>query len=248
MFRIHLCIALFLMAGLISAAQTGKDAQDQSGKKQQATITKVDAKKGTVTVRMKDKSGKEVERVFKLTGDIRYFDSTGKAVAVDFFQSGDDVLVVEAEGRLRELHRGQGSQGFLRAAAEINMTEMKLGQLAQDRASAPAIKKLGERLVTDHAKMNKDLTQLAKSHDVTLPEKLDKMHQKLVDQLQNLKGTEFDKAFAKDMVAGHEKAIHRFESEAKNGQDSEVKAWAERWLPALRAHLELAKTAATEVK
>ena len=68
----------------------------------------MDAKAGTVTVKMKDpdsKDGKEVEKTFKLTGEIRYFDSTGKAIAIDEFQSGNDVLVLEAEGKLKELRK-----------------------------------------------------------------------------------------------------------------------------------------------
>ena len=62
----------------------------------------------------------------------------------------------------------------------------------------------------------------------------------LCDQLSKLKGAGFDRAYSRDMVSGHEKAIERFEAEAKNGQDPAVKAWAEKWLPTLREHLKVA--------
>lgn len=58
-----------------------------------------------------------------------------------------------------------------------------------------------------------------------------KQHQDLLDQLSKLKGIEFDRAYAKDMVTDHEKAIEQFEIEAKKGKDSDMKAWAEKWLP-----------------
>src|SRR5579871_630611 len=75
--------------------QTNQGTNNQVKDGQRAKITNVDAKNGTVTVQMKDASGKESTRQFKLTEDIRYFDSTGKAVAIDLFRSGDEVLVVE---------------------------------------------------------------------------------------------------------------------------------------------------------
>ena len=82
------------------------------GKGKEATITKVDPKAHTVTVKMKDKSGKDTEKTFKLTEEVRYADSTGKAVAVDVFRSGDYVLVVEEGGRLKELRKNdKGSSG-----------------------------------------------------------------------------------------------------------------------------------------
>jgi len=251
MLRASLSVAVILsLTAMTANAQqdTGKAGQGQqpAGKGMHATITKVDAKNLTVTVRMKDKDGKEAEKTFKLTDDIRYFDSTGKAVAIDVFREGDLVLVVEAEGRLRELH-AHGDRHFLLMAAETDLTEMKLGQLAMERGS-PVIKKYGERISSDHAKMNQSLLQLAKTHGMTLPDKLDKKHQELFDELSKLKGAEFDRAFAKDMISGHEKVIMKFEAAAKNSRDPQLKAWAEQWLPVLRDHLKLAREAASEIK
>ncbi|HVS38341.1 MAG TPA: hypothetical protein VMS17_22475 [Gemmataceae bacterium] len=71
----------------------------------EATITNVDAKKGTITVKMKDKDGKDVEKMFALTEDARFFDSTGKVAALDVFRSGNDVLIVEEEGKLKQIQQ-----------------------------------------------------------------------------------------------------------------------------------------------
>lgn len=70
-----------------------------------AKITKVDAKKGTVTVRMKDEKGKEVEKTFYLTEDAEYVDSTGAVATIDVFESGDDVLIIESDGKIDELNK-----------------------------------------------------------------------------------------------------------------------------------------------
>lgn len=101
MLRSLLCVALaFFLVGTVRA-------DDQNTKKDQkkATITKVDPQKQTITVRMKNDEGKDVDKTFTLTEDVRMFDDTGKVVAIDFFQSGNDVLVIEREGKLVELKK-----------------------------------------------------------------------------------------------------------------------------------------------
>ena len=107
-------VVLFLCVGLAVAAdkndtKTTKDTKDTKSAKdkkgQKATITKVDRKNRTITVRMPGKDGKAETRTFRLTEEVRMLDSTGRAVAIDVFQSGDEVLVFEAEGKLKELHK-----------------------------------------------------------------------------------------------------------------------------------------------
>ena len=71
----------------------------------QPTITKVDARRGTVTVKMEDKNGMDVEKLFQLTEDVEYLDSTGRVATLDVFQCGDEVLIIEMEGKLKELKR-----------------------------------------------------------------------------------------------------------------------------------------------
>lgn len=102
-------LGLTLCLAVAAGGQKGADKKDtgkkDSDKGQEATITKVDPKAHTLTVKMKGKDGKETERTFKLTEEVRYADSTGKVVAVDVFKSGDYVLVVEADGKLKELRQ-----------------------------------------------------------------------------------------------------------------------------------------------
>jgi len=93
-----------------------KNTGDKAGHKgKEATITKVDQKNGTITVKMKGKDGKETEKTFKLAETVRYVDSAGNVAAADVFKSGDYVLVVEAEGKVKEVRQakpgGSGSSG-----------------------------------------------------------------------------------------------------------------------------------------
>lgn len=70
-----------------------------------ATITKMDAKKRMVSVKMKDKEGKDADKTFYLTEDAEYFDSTGKVAVIEVFQSGDEVLIIENDGKIKEMKK-----------------------------------------------------------------------------------------------------------------------------------------------
>ncbi len=118
MLRTSLCsvaVLVLCLGTLLGSNKDNKQGKDKhKGHHRQATITKVDPEHHTVTVRMKNKQGKEEERTFRLAEDIRYLDSTGRVAAVDVFRSGDEVLVVEREGRLVEMkqhHKGRNAGG-----------------------------------------------------------------------------------------------------------------------------------------
>lgn len=100
---------LFLIAGVMVAQDKDKKKDDKTtDHKSNATITKVDSKKGTITVKMKDQTGKEVEKTFELTGEVMLYDDNGKTIRVadiDIFRSGDQVLLVEREGKLKEVRK-----------------------------------------------------------------------------------------------------------------------------------------------
>jgi len=101
--------AFLLSAGLLVAAENKAGSENQknndAAKPSEAQIVKVDHKNGSITVKMKDAQGKEVEKTFQLTRDVRMIDETGKVMAIDVFEAGDDALVIEREGRLAELRR-----------------------------------------------------------------------------------------------------------------------------------------------
>ena len=137
--------------------------------------------------------------------------------------------------------KASSDKEFMMEAAQGGMLEVKLGQIAKEQGSSDAVKRFGERMVTDHSKANKRLTALAAKKGVALPQALDRKHQSMLDQLAKLKGEEFDRSYADQMVKDHEQDIAEFEAEAKNGQDADVKAWAAQTLPTLREHLALAK-------
>jgi hypothetical protein len=78
MLRTLICTLVVAALCLSASAAGTKDKKDE--KMTKATITKVDAKKGTITVKMTDDKGTTTEKMFELTGEVLMFDDNGKAI------------------------------------------------------------------------------------------------------------------------------------------------------------------------
>jgi putative membrane protein len=132
-------------------------------------------------------------------------------------------------------------ENFAKKAAQGGMAEVKLGQLAEERGSNPAVKNFGRRMVQDHSKANEQLKSATSKESTPLPNELDKSDQATYDRLSKLSGDAFDRAYARDMVKDHTKDVSEFQKEAKNGQDEAIKNFAAQTLPTLQNHLDQAR-------
>jgi putative membrane protein len=134
------------------------------------------------------------------------------------------------------------AHSFMAKAAQANMAEVELGQLAASKAQSDDVKKYGQHMVDDHGKANQELKDLAQQEGATLPTYTDKAHQAAKARLEKLSGDAFDRAFAQQMVKDHQAAVAMFRTQANTGKDPEVKAWAAKMLPNLEDHLKQART------
>jgi putative membrane protein len=134
---------------------------------------------------------------------------------------------------------------FVKEANQISLAEIQLGKLAQQKSVNAAIKKYGEKLAQDHTRMNEELGALARKKNITLSKELDSSERQHVDRMSKMSGSEFERAFTKHMIDGHEKAIEKFEMAKKNGRDPDVRAWAEKRIETLKEHLEAARSTLT---
>jgi putative membrane protein len=127
---------------------------------------------------------------------------------------------------------------FLVNAAEINLEEIQLAQLAQQKGSVAHVKELGKMMEDAHTRSQSDLVELAKTKNVSIPTTLTDDNRKAYNGLNEKSGKDFDKAYADRMVNGHKDTIEIFEDASVDAQDSEIKNWATAKLPELRKHLD----------
>jgi putative membrane protein len=131
---------------------------------------------------------------------------------------------------------------FVKEAATSDMFEIKSSQLAQERGNA-AEKSFAATMITDHQKTTDDIKAMVARGDLKaqLPTSLDSSHQSKLEKLQSLKGADFSSRYDADQVSGHKDAVSLFERYAKEGDDPKLKEWANKLLPTLRHHLEMAQ-------
>ncbi len=130
-----------------------------------------------------------------------------------------------------------GDLAFLNDAAPGGMAEIALGRLAVERTVNPEVKRFAERVIADHSKAGEELQQLAQRKQVTLPADVNPRHKEVLAQLSQLNGAAFDREYVNAMIANHVKDVTAFESVAKGAVDADVKDFATKTLPTLKAHL-----------
>lgn len=128
-------------------------------------------------------------------------------------------------------------QSFVDFAAQTDMTEAHLGQMAQDQAAKQDVKSYAQMLTTDHTNDYNELTAAATKAGDTVPKGIDAANNRMIKPFEKLKGATFDRRFLHAMVAGHEKAIAKYKAEIEHGDNPDIKTYAQQALPTLEKHL-----------
>lgn len=130
----------------------------------------------------------------------------------------------------------------IRTLAEVNMAEVKAGEMAKDKAESEKVKKFAEHMVEDHGKALERVKDVADAKDVEVPDEPSRKHQAAAKKLEKLDGAEFDRQYMAQMVKDHEEALKQARRAAKEAKDPEVKAAAEQQAKSIQQHLDQAKS------
>jgi putative membrane protein len=133
------------------------------------------------------------------------------------------------------------SSSFLMKAANSGMAEVKLAQLAQQKATMQAVKNFAAMLEKDHTAANEQVKTLASQRNVTLPSAPSDDKQKMYNDMEKMSGKAFDKEYISMMIKSHNDGIKLFEDTRSNASDVDVKNFADKTLPTLKMHLDSAK-------
>lgn len=132
-------------------------------------------------------------------------------------------------------------EAFVRLAAHGGLAEIKLGKLAMDQGSNEEVKAFGTRMVAEHTRAGDELKEAAKEERIALPTDLSAKDQATYDRLSKLSGTDFDQAYAQDMVKDHQQDLRDFQREANHGNNDVIRGFASETVPVIQQHLDRAK-------
>jgi len=153
-----------------------------------------------------------------------------------------------AVAQVADSTRTESPQDFVFKASAAGLAEVNLGSLGVSNASAIDVKKFAEMMVEDHTKANKELLALGDKKRLQAAPRMDGEHERAAAALAQLKGGAFDREFMAGMVKDHKEAVALFERQAKDGKDEDIKSWADKTLPTLRHHLEMAQDISGRLK
>lgn len=153
-------------------------------------------------------------------------------------------------GRAAALDADQGDVGLVAKVHEAHQQEIKMGQLATDKATAPRVKAYARMVVADHKALDRQLMTYARKKG--LDTKLEQvtanaaageakpgpdMHARLRGET----GREFDQDFMASMVDEHDRAVEMVRSARDSATDPELRRIFDGALPKLTKHRKAAQ-------
>jgi len=141
----------------------------------------------------------------------------------------------------QQLNARMSTPMFVRDATAGNRFEIQSGQLALSRSHAQGVRSFARRLITDHRAAARDMRAAIKSGGLKAPpDRLDAQHLRMLSEIRNARASAFDRTFIEAQVDAHQKAIALHRNYARNGQNAQLRQFAQNVLPALREHLDIA--------
>lgn len=140
------------------------------------------------------------------------------------------------------------NEDFVKTASEAGLMEVNFAELALRQADKADVKAFAQMMVDDHTKINGELLKLANKDQFTPAAKMNAKDQEEFSKLSKMKGADFDRAYVHNQLEAHEGAVALFKSEAKDGKNADLKAFAEKTLPTLEHHLDMVQKLTGEEK
>jgi putative membrane protein len=135
----------------------------------------------------------------------------------------------------------EADQKFLDTVRNANTYGVESSKLALKSSNNDQIKAFANVMIKDHSGANEAVGKLAESLGTKLPTELNPQFSKMLNELKDKSGDEFDKAYAKAHLQLHITAVNLFDKTSKEGDNPQVKKFAATVLPTLQHHLVMAK-------
>ena len=136
---------------------------------------------------------------------------------------------------------------FIRQATTGNLLEVRLGELAEDRASGSQVKTFGDRMADDHEDMQERWEKLVSRNALRIRPALGPTEEGEVTRLSGLSGSAFDRAYMTTMIRQHENDVATFQQLAQSARSEDVRKLASGDLGTIQQHLTMARQVGGQV-
>jgi putative membrane protein len=111
---------------------------------------------------------------------------------------------------------------------------VQLGHIAAKQAGDELIRELALRTVEDYEKAGLDIVRIAARRKLPVPDSLDEEHLRVIEEMREKSGSDFDAAYATRIKSNQPKAIMLFQR-GQRIKDPEISALASRALSMIEA-------------
>lgn len=129
---------------------------------------------------------------------------------------------------------------FMTEATKGGLTEIALSELVQQKSDNKRIQDFATMIIQDHSSANSQLSTLAGTKSVSLPDTLSRVNEMKAGKLAGEKGMDFERDYLETMIQDHKKAIADFDEAQKKAENPRLRAWIGNTLPDLQKHLDSA--------
>ena len=170
------------------------------------------------------------------------------AIATATLLSGTLLSAAEHNTKENRGRLGYRDYKFVTEAAQGGMMEVRLGEIAKQKATSQSVRDFAQRMVTDHSKAGDELKQVALNKGAVVPSEMSHKENSTIESLEKLSGREFDREYIAAMVKDHKKDAKEFEDAVKDVSDPDVKSFAQKTLGVIQEHLRMAQNLEATVK
>lgn len=129
----------------------------------------------------------------------------------------------------KPIQTSRATADYVEKAAIGNLFEIQSSALALKQADSSTVKTFAQQMITDHTNAGKALeagVTSASQQATQIPNKLDKAHEAKLNDLRKMTGREFDAAYLKAQLAGHQEALKLHRDYAQKGDNAVLKKTA----------------------
>jgi putative membrane protein len=165
------------------------------------------------------------------------------ALAASVVLSGGVMAQSSSTGVIAVTAQKVSDSDYVTKTAMSDMFEIQSSELALKKSSNPAVKSFAEHMIKDHTASTQELTKLVQQSNLNLapPTTLDEKHKKMLHKLQNASSAEFDRAYTKMQVKGHQQALELQKAYSMTGDNPKLKQFAGKATEMVQMHLSMAE-------
>ena len=150
--------------------------------------------------------------------------------------------------RVRDALAANYDRVFMIHAAQGNMAEIMLGQLALRKSRNAGVRTVAQTTIQGHSAAQRDLARNFRALAVPMPTQPKPADLALYQKLSRMSGAAFDKMYMAQQVGAHEATITLFQHEIENGKVPAAKMHAMNKLPDILMHTAMIYDVAVRVK